>query len=235
MYKLNPGEENNTQSIPEARRIDASCVDRLLQSGNAEECRPVLRAFFDEAGGEGLSSLIFRQYIVTDAYLRACAFANRLGVSDAEFAAAFGGADGIPARSNSRESALSYLADMIEDCIAWRARLFRGGKEAAVEKAKQYINENYNSEDISLNEAAAAVNLSPTYFSALFRKNTGTNFVDYLSLIRVNRAKELLCCTLMQVSEIAYEVGYKDYRYFGKVFKKYTGQTPREYQKKNNK
>lgn len=215
--------------------FDLGCVDRLLQSGSRSDCRTALASLFAGDKREGMSSTIMRQYVVTDVYLRAFAFAKRLGASEESVTAVFGGMDTIPAVSQTREGAWDFLLRILERCVAWRAEAYRGGRDAAIDKAKEYIRENYGSEEISLNGVAMAVNLSPAYFSALFKKSAGESFVDYLSNIRVNKAKELLCCTLMQVSEIAYEVGYKDYRYFGKVFKKYTGLTPREYQRKHNK
>ena len=68
----------------------------------------------------------------------------------------------------------------------------------------------------------------------MFKKAVGTNFVDYLTRVRIERAKELLCCTSLQVSEIADQVGFRDYRYFSQIFKKYTGYTPREFQEHSN-
>ena len=78
------------------------------------------------------------------------------------------------------------------------------------------------------------MNFSPTYFSSLFKKETGTNFINYLTQARIHKAKTLLCCTSKMVYEVAYEVGFRDYRYFSQIFKKYTGQTPREFQCSSN-
>ena len=78
------------------------------------------------------------------------------------------------------------------------------------------------------------MNFTPTYFSSLFKKEMGVNFVTYLTEIRVEKAKTLLCCTNKKVYEIAYEVGFGDYRYFSQIFKKHTGLTPQEFKAQKN-
>ena len=66
-------------------------------------------------------------------------------------------------------------------------------------------------------------------FSSIFRKETGQTFVEYLTQIRMDKAKELLMCSAMKTSEIGYEVGYKDPHYFSYIFKKNQGCSPKEY------
>ena len=94
--------------------------------------------------------------------------------------------------------------------------------------AKGYIKENYMKE-ITLEKTAELVLLSPQHFSRLFKQETGINFVDYLTEVRMEKARELLSGTLMNVKEISFQVGYNDPNYFFKVFKKATDLTPGEY------
>jgi two-component system response regulator YesN len=88
--------------------------------------------------------------------------------------------------------------------------------------------------DISLSTVADAAGLSPSYLSMLFKKETGQNFSEHLTNVRIHKAKELLGCTSKMVYEVAYDVGFRDYRYFSQIFKKYTGQTPRQFQNSAN-
>lgn len=141
--------------------------------------------------------------------------------------------------------ALEYLRDNtgvvcyqdIEHLIAHDASLndkFKKGqreKFALFKAVEQYITANLK-EDINLKDTAAKFNLSPYYFSRTFKKVFGYNFSDYLNLIRINRAKELLKDASLSVKEIGYLVGYNDPNYFSKVFKKYEGITPTEYREK---
>ena len=100
--------------------------------------------------------------------------------------------------------------------------------------ARSYIDEHYMKSELSLTSVASAVGISPTYLSALFKKESGKNLSEYITMVRINKSKELLCRTLKLIYEIAYEVGFQDYRYFSQIFKKQTGQTPREFQNAAN-
>ena len=97
-----------------------------------------------------------------------------------------------------------------------------------VEKALRYIDENYG-KDISLDEMSQMMGISSYYFSKLFKNETGTNFIDYLTNIRINKAKELLDEGRLSVKEIGIEVGYPDPNYFSRIFKKNVGKSPSEY------
>jgi AraC-like DNA-binding protein/ligand-binding sensor protein len=98
----------------------------------------------------------------------------------------------------------------------------------AITRAKQFILEN-QAEDLSLGQVAKSVNTSIFYFCKMFKKATGLNFTDYVSRIRVEKAKNLLLNRNLRVSEIAYEVGFQSLTHFNRVFKKVMGQSPTEY------
>ena len=97
-----------------------------------------------------------------------------------------------------------------------------------ITRAKTYINEN-QTEDLSLGMVAKAVNASSYYFCKMFKKATGINFTDYLSRVRIEKAKNLLLNPNLRVSEIAYEVGFQSLTHFNRVFKRILGQSPTEY------
>jgi two-component system response regulator YesN len=102
-----------------------------------------------------------------------------------------------------------------------------------VDATKEYL-ENHYTEDITLEVLAEQVNISPQYFSKLIKKTTGFNFTDWLSMLRVKRAKELLTNSNLTVKEVCFMVGYKDPNYFSRIFKKRIGITPSEYVKTCN-
>ena len=97
--------------------------------------------------------------------------------------------------------------------------------------AVDFIDQHYMEEDMSLNKAANVANVSANHFSALFSQNMGQTFIEYLTSLRMDKAKEYLRCTGMRSSEIAGEVGYKDAHYFSYLFKKTQGMTPSDYRK----
>ncbi len=100
--------------------------------------------------------------------------------------------------------------------------------ETVVSKAKAYIKENF-SRDISLDDVSREVNVSPYYFSKLFKEEEGQNFIEYLTKIRVDRAKQLLCEETLSIKEISIMVGYADPNYFSRIFRKQMDMSPREY------
>ena len=100
--------------------------------------------------------------------------------------------------------------------------------EDVADKAKKYIDMHYQ-EDISLDDLSGMYDISPFYFSKVFKTQTGVTFTDYITGVRVNKARELLEGTNKSMKEICSEVGYSDPNYFSRIFKKNTGVTPTEY------
>lgn len=114
---------------------------------------------------------------------------------------------------------MSSLADALSE---------RTGKDTPVEKARRYIEENFQKE-LSLDSIAELVNVSPYYFSKLFKEELGINFSDYLTDCRINRAKELLYeDPNRNIKEVSIACGYSNPNYFSRIFKKITGMTPTE-------
>lgn len=97
-----------------------------------------------------------------------------------------------------------------------------------IKKAMLYISEHFNT-PLTLEEAAAHVHLHPSYFSTLFKSSTGSSFKEYLNMVRIEESKRLLSNTDYSIIDIAVAVGFEDQSYFSKVFKKYTGLTPKQF------
>lgn len=120
-----------------------------------------------------------------------------------------------------------FLDKMVNIC-----RSIRDQKEeqsnSAVKKAMLYIQENF-SKDISLDEVSGQVNISPYYFSKIFKEETGENFIEYLTRIRIEKAKEFLKQPEVSVKEAGVKSGYTDPNYFSRIFKKQTDMTPSEF------
>lgn len=98
-------------------------------------------------------------------------------------------------------------------------------------KVQKYLRHNYMLHDISLDTVSAILNINSSYFSVLFKRSFGVNFVDYLTELRMRAAKELLTDPLRPTAEIAEMVGYDNANYFTRAFKKKTGMTPTEFRR----
>lgn len=96
--------------------------------------------------------------------------------------------------------------------------------------AVEYIKEHYN-ESLTLHQVAEQVGITSGYLSTLFSKNLNRGFIDCLNEIRVERASMYLQQNYLKTYEIAYRVGFRDEKYFSKVFRKIKGMSPAEYKK----
>lgn len=115
----------------------------------------------------------------------------------------------------------------------WIDEIIKHKKEEKIKPiriAKQYINENYM-HSITLEDISAVVGFNSSYFSTLFKKESGKNFLEYISEVRMEKAKELLKETDLNIAVICEKVGYSDLKYFTKNFKKNAGISPNQYRK----
>jgi AraC-like DNA-binding protein/ligand-binding sensor protein len=136
-----------------------------------------------------------------------------------------------PKQHESMVKLLSIFAQhlsMVSNQIAVQQQ---NSEPPVIAKAKQFIQE-HQTEDLSLGQVAKAVNTSTFYFCKMFKKYTGLNFTNYVSRVRIEKAKNLLLNPNLRVSEIAYEVGFQSLTHFNRVFKKLLGQSPTEYRGK---
>jgi len=97
-----------------------------------------------------------------------------------------------------------------------------------VERAVEIIKKHYY-EDLSLQTVAEKINLNPSYLSRIFKQATGENFTSFLTKVRIEKAKLYLGSKKLKVYEVAEKVGYQNYTYFSRIFKKIVGVSPEEY------
>ncbi|MBN1649284.1 MAG: response regulator [Spirochaetales bacterium] len=135
----------------------------------------------------------------------------------------------IDAAASSRAGFSETAAMMIERWIAYRDSHIHTRNHLKILKAKKYIDEEFARQDLSLNDVASHVNVSPNHFSTIFSQDAEKTFIEYLTSVRIKKARQLLLKSNMKVSDIAFEVGYNDPHYFSFIFKKNTGVSPREF------
>lgn len=125
---------------------------------------------------------------------------------------------------------------IMEVCLKVRSNIRRERIDSAkllIEKAVAYIGEHFCDSDISVDTLCSVLNVSATYFSTLFKRETGMTFINYLTKVRLDKALQLLNTTEEKTYNISEMVGYTEPNYFSYVFKKQYGVSPSNYRKKN--
>lgn len=122
-----------------------------------------------------------------------------------------------------------WLNDLCEKAIVNVSEKRNDLTKMQVLRAIDYIHEHYSEEKVTLQELCRHVLMSISYFSRVFKQHTGETFVEYLTRVRVEKAKVMLLHTSLRTYEIADQVGYNDPNYFSILFKKHTGMTPTDY------
>ena len=137
-----------------------------------------------------------------------------------------------PVRSSDILRMVNWAADELFGAAENIQAEMPEGKNHLVDLAREYVEEHYY-ENLMLADVAQKVGISPGYLSTLFQKQMSKGFVNYLNEIRIEHACTYLKQNYLKTYEIAYKVGFKDEKYFSKVFKKMKGQSPSEYRKNN--
>lgn len=213
----------------DASKINRKLVEDFLKSGLEEETKNFVEEYFRNIGRENYESLMFCHYLIVDMNLCASHFLESIGIDSALLPAQCRDVGEFADTIQCEEGMISYVTKLFTETIRLRDKSSRNKYMELITAVQKIILENFQNNEFSMNQAAAMVNLSPGYFSTLFRQETGVSFVEHLTGIRLEKAKALLMCTNMRSSEIAYEVGYKDAHYFSYIFKKVCGCTPKEY------
>lgn len=206
-----------------------SLVADFLKSGTKEETTAFIEEYFKTIGEKNYKSLLFRKYIVMDIFTETVSFLDRMGKSSDDLTPESQDINGVMMQAGSLQAVKDYLAVLFADSISLRDQISNKKYGVMIAEAKEYIRGQYSNNELSLNQVAAFVGMSPSYFSSLFSQETGQTFIENVTAIRMEKAKELLMCTSLRTSEIGYQVGYKDAHYFSYLFKKMVSCSPKEY------
>ena len=230
-----PGGQAESEDNAYLQKVDVNALNpailqKFLSNGLQEETENFVKDYFYAIGQEPMESLVFRNYVILNVRFSVISFIKGLGCDTNEMESA--DTEEVLAESGKNmESAIAYAKKMISQAIEIRDQNSGNKNRSILKTAVDFIDSHYMDEEISLNTVANVANVSSNHFSALFSQNMGQTFIEYLTTLRMNKAKELLRCTGMRSSEIAGEIGYKDAHYFSYLFKKTQGMTPSDYRK----
>lgn len=209
-----------TQPFPEA---ELELLRKHMMRGDRAGIRQQLETLFSEKQLEGRKAVYLHVLWVRVISLMMSAFNNLDAATMNRLLTQISRAENVV----DREEIVHTLNELAEFCL----RRESGREMSAVSKigfALDYIREHFN-EEIVINDLAARLDMSPGYFSSTFKKEVGQSTMQYITGLRMERAREYLETTNLSVAVIAKNVGYEDSQYFFRVFKKTTGMTPLQY------
>ncbi len=220
------GQEHDLGDL-DAAKVNPGVITGMLQTASVQE----VGSFVDEyilSMADALASKPFCQFLMLSVRFAATEFVSSLNIPQREFLEQLRHLDLVGQNVTARELK-TYLADILTQAVQLRTKAEGSQYRSLLKQAVDYIDANFQSEEISLNRVAKEVNISANYLSAVFSQEMDVTFVEYLTAKRMEKARELLRATDLRSGEIALAVGYKDPHYFSFLFKKTQGCTPRDY------
>lgn len=219
-------EEEQLQALT-AAAADPRRMNELLERGSGGEVPGFVARLLEELA-PGLGSDSFCRYLALSTRFTALRFVEERGVDHRTFIRTW--SLDLPAAGRFTPAVLEdYMVRTLQAAVRCRDGNMVDRCRGVMRQAADYVSAHFNREGLSLDQVAAAVGLSPNYLSALFRREMGCTFVEFLTDRRMELARELLETTDLRSGQVARAVGYRDPRYFSSLFKKTQGMTPREY------
>lgn len=213
----------------EFQRIDRSAVDHYLRCGVKDDFDVFFATHIRPIGEIALRLYTIKNYIFMDIVMAAAKLVGELGGDIDTVIPELATVEAILANIETIDQLEGYTYKIFSNALSFRDAQTGGQHIKTIRRAKEYIDEHYQDPDLSLDKIASQVTLSPSYFSMIFSQETCQTFKEYLTEVRIKKAKELLRTSLLNSADVSYAVGYNDPHYFSYVFKKTTGLSPTEY------
>lgn len=224
------GEQTQEIKIDDPKTLSWGTIEDFLMTGMREEIPGFVEEYLESLGPENCDVDSFRLHVAMNAYFCALAYAEKIAIQQKKPADALGT---VPASIPDKTGLGRYLEHLLHTVLSEREKQQSRRYSLQIAKAREYILAHAKEYGLSLNTVAQQVNMSPNYFSTVFSQEVGKTFIEFLTETRMDIAKELLRTTTMRSSEIAPEIGYQDPHYFGFLFKKIVGCSPKEYRQRD--
>ena len=202
-----------------------------LRNANRSDIDTILSVYIASIGQTAAQSKLMINYIFVDIVLSASRIIRECGGDPQEIIPSAFQPEGKGATAASLEEALSMARELLNRSLAYRDDQGSARYGVVIRKAKAFIDEHFSNPDLTLRDVAGHVALSNNHFCTVFSQETGVTFTEYLTGVRLTKAKGLLRDKQMRTSDVSFSVGYNDPHYFSYLFKKNTGVSPRDYRK----
>ncbi len=214
--------------------LDVVPIWEQLQYATQEDVDKILQHYISSLGDVVLRSTVMANYVYVEILLAASRIIKENGGVPQEVMPELV-RQGPKENMQTVEDVLPLAREILSNAIAFRDKQNATRYSMVIRRAQAYLNEHFANPGVSLHEVAGHVALSNNHFCTVFSQEMGITFTEYLTGLRLNRAKELLRTSSLRSSDIAYQVGYNDPHYFSYLFKKNTGLTPRDYRREDGK
>jgi two-component system, response regulator YesN len=204
--------------------------ERLRHASRAD-IDDVLSECLAEMGPTAARSKLMINYLFVDIVLVASRIVRDCGGVPQEVIPAAFQNEGKKAVAVGVEETFTMAREVIEKALEFRDEQGSARYGMLLRKAKAYIGERYMDPELTLRQVAGEVALSNNHFCTVFSQETGVTFTEYITTLRIEKAKELLRDKQMRTSDVAAAIGYNDPHYFSYLFKKYVNLSPRDFRK----
>ena len=214
------------QPAPSRSETGLGALEEQLRYAVAEDAQALSEIFLQRLGTEPLRSRLYTFYQLGDLAAAAARLLEENGASPEALLPPLPAADQLLSLAASDDALRAYACALLR--VAAQENSHAHASDPIL-RAKRFIQENFADRSISLHSVARHIGFSPSHFSTVFSTRTGQTFIEYLTGVRIARAKVLLRVPGAKTADVAYAVGYGDPRYFKYLFKKTTRMTPRAF------
>jgi len=210
-------------------KLDRNLLENFLKRGTINDVDEFVDSYFDGFASNAMDSTLFRNYIIMDGYSAIIKFLQDLKYPKEKIDNSLKSMNSLTNHFSSLEDFNEFYKSILKKAINLRNKSTQKKYAGLIDQAKEYIEQKYAMSDFTLDKIASEVNISSNYFSTIFNQETGMTFIEYLTNIRMEKAKDYLRCSSKKITEIGFLVGYQDSHYFSYIFKKTQNCTPSEY------
>jgi two-component system response regulator YesN len=228
VYQGEPG-ANPAVDKAELLKVDRSAIENFLKSGVKKDFAAFFDTFIRPLGETAIESYLIKNFIFMDVVLAAAKFVGELGGDFEQIVPALNSIEKVLTNIKTIEQLREQTRQILFNVLEFRDSQNLTQRWRLIQQAKAYIDQHYMDADLSLDEVAAQVNLSSSHFSVVFSQETCQTYTEYLTKLRIKKAKELLRMTNLRSTDICFQVGYNDPHYFSHVFGKQTGFSPKKF------
>jgi two-component system response regulator YesN len=209
--------------------LNRQAIERHLRFGARDDFDAFFTDYAAHLDHHALDQRIIRDYLLVDLTMAAADCVRELGGTPASVIPEAAHAADLAINIHTLEELRALAANIFGKVIDFRDSIARRQHRQRLMHARDFIEQHAADADLSLTAVAAHVNVSPSHFSAIFSRETGETFKEFLTRVRMERAQGLLRSTALPIVEIAQRSGFSDPHYFSAAFKRVTGMPPREY------